>query len=167
MRLDLSPFPPLPLHISLLRLGLVRLCRVIPRGKFPKLLSVTAHSVTLCLEIIFSLKTNFVWKLWCPSFVMEAAAEPGWDQCAKQVNLRNRKRLSPVYMDENLPSKRSRRRKFSDCSSSSTSTVTQDSEPMTSPQEWKLNSYLSEQASNLILFQLHLSNYRSWLLLSD
>ena len=78
----------------------------------------------LCLETLTS------------SFVMEPAFIPGEDQCAKQLNLRNRKRLSPVYTDENLPSKRTRRRKYSDCSSSSTSTVTQDSERLVgSPQE--------------------------------
>lgn len=148
-RLSLSLLPPL----------LVRLpSRVIIRGKFPNLLSISPPSVAICLEIIFSLKTNFVWKLWRPSFATEPASAPHEDESTKQVNLRTRKRLSPVCTDENLPSKRRRRRKFSDCSSSSTCTVNQDSEPMTSPQEWKI-IYQSKQASNMILYHFFVANF--------
>ena len=86
---------------------------------------------------------------------MEAASEAGDDQCANQVNLRNRnKRLSPVYADENFPSKRRRGRKYSDCPS--TSTVTQDLEPMTSPQAGKINYQIKLQASNFLLLNAYI-----------
>ena len=95
---------------------------------------VTAQSANFAFGNYFITEDEFCLETLTSSFVMEATSGPGEDQCAKQLNLRTRKRLSPVYTDENLPSKRKRRRKFSDCSNSSTSTVTQE-QPTGSPQE--------------------------------
>ena len=98
--------------------------------------STPAQSANFMFGHYFLTEDEFSLETLTSSVVTETTSVPGEDQCARQQNLRNRKRLSPVYTDENLPSKRRRRRKYSDCSSSSTSTLTQDSErPTGSPQE--------------------------------
>ena len=135
MMLGTEPSLPLVRLASLARPA--RQCRVTTRGKFPNLLSITAQHSTVCkLGNCFLTEDEIHLETFTSSFVMEAGSAPGEDQCVKQLNLRTRKRLSPVFTDENLPSKRRRRRKFSDCSTSSTSTVAQDSERLAgSPQE--------------------------------
>lgn len=76
-----------------------------------------------------------------------------------EQSLTRRRKASPSYSptskgddysDENFPSKRRRKRKFSSCSSSTTSTVGQDCEPVSSPQVFKaeFNAEFKEKIGN-------------------